>query len=173
MNITKSFVSGLRQYMRKAARHSGGMDSYNQHCWRGKRLHHHGGDVCHLFVLLWMDSWCHDLIVCKKWYKNNLKMRLTALLSDQPSVHHTSEVQSKMIFMGHQILSFHVPVVRSFFILWKMLLSSWNIPCDHLLIYTNITFQYSKISPCFVPWFILWYPNINFSCPKKSHRYVP
>jgi hypothetical protein len=29
----------------------------------------------------------------------------------------TSEVQSKMIFMGHQILSCHVPVGRSFFIL--------------------------------------------------------
>jgi hypothetical protein len=28
-----------------------------------------------------------------------------------------SEVQSKMIIMGHQILSCHVPVVRSFFIL--------------------------------------------------------
>ncbi len=36
----------------------------------------------------------------------------------------SSEVQSKMIFMGHQIPSCHVPVVRSFFILWKMLLSS-------------------------------------------------
>jgi hypothetical protein len=35
-----------------------------------------------------------------------------------------SEVQSKMIFMGHQISSCHVPVVRSLFILWKMLLSS-------------------------------------------------
>jgi hypothetical protein len=29
----------------------------------------------------------------------------------------TSEVQNKMIIMGHQILSCHVPVVRSFFIL--------------------------------------------------------
>ncbi len=28
-----------------------------------------------------------------------------------------SEVQSKMIIMGHQILSYHVLVVRSFFIL--------------------------------------------------------
>ncbi len=36
----------------------------------------------------------------------------------------TSEVQSKIIFMGHKISSCHVPVVRSFFILWKMLLSS-------------------------------------------------
>ncbi len=36
----------------------------------------------------------------------------------------TSEVQSKMIFMGHQISSCHVPVVRSFFIFWKTLLSS-------------------------------------------------
>jgi hypothetical protein len=29
----------------------------------------------------------------------------------------TSEVQSKMIIMGHQISSCHVPVVKSFFIL--------------------------------------------------------
>ncbi len=35
-----------------------------------------------------------------------------------------SEVQSKTIFMGHQISSCHVLVVMSFFILWKMLLSS-------------------------------------------------
>ncbi len=26
-----------------------------------------------LFVLLWMDLWRHDTIVCKKWYKNNPK----------------------------------------------------------------------------------------------------
>jgi hypothetical protein len=31
-----------------------------------------------------MDSWHHKLIVCKNWYKNNLKMRLTALFSDPP-----------------------------------------------------------------------------------------
>ncbi len=64
----------------------------------------------------------------------------------------TSEVQSKMIFMGHQILSCRVPVVRSFFIFWKTLLSSWNLPYDHLPIYTNITFQqYPKKWPHFVP----------------------
>jgi hypothetical protein len=63
--------------MRKAARHSGGKDSSNPHRWRGKHLHQHGGGVCWLFVLLWMDS---KLIVCKKLYKNNLEMRLTALL---------------------------------------------------------------------------------------------
>ncbi len=44
----------------------------------------------------------------------------------------SSEVQNEMIIMGHQILSCHVPVVRSFFILKKMLLSSWNLPYDHL-----------------------------------------
>jgi hypothetical protein len=44
----------------------------------------------------------------------------------------TSEVQSKMLIMGHQISSCHVPVVRSFFILQKMLLSSLNLPYDHL-----------------------------------------
>ncbi len=85
----------------------------------------------------------------------------------------TSEVQSKMIFMGHQILSCHVLVVRSFFIVWKMLLSSWNVPYDHLQICTNITIQYPKKWPGFVPYFILWCTNIDFSCPKKSHRNVP
>jgi hypothetical protein len=56
----------------------------------------------------------------------------------------TSEVQNKMIFMGHQMSSCHVPVVRSFFILWKMLLLSQNLPYDHLQICANITFQYPK-----------------------------
>ncbi len=70
--------------MHKAACHSDVVDSLNPRRWRGERLHHHGGGVCWLFVLLWMDSWCHELIVCKKWYKNNLKMRLTTLLFDPP-----------------------------------------------------------------------------------------
>jgi hypothetical protein len=55
-----------------------------------------------------------------------------------------SEVQSKMIFMGHQISSYHVPVFRSFFIFWKTLLPLQNLPYDHLQIYTNITFQYPQ-----------------------------
>ncbi len=59
--------------MRKAARHSDGMDSLNPHRWRDKRLHHHGGGVCWLFVLLWIELWHHELIVCKKWDKNNPK----------------------------------------------------------------------------------------------------
>jgi hypothetical protein len=37
---------------------------------------------------------------------------------------HTSEVYNKMIFMGHQVLSCHVPVVRSFFIYFKIISSS-------------------------------------------------
>ncbi len=84
LNSTKPFDSGLEKWMHKAARHSGSVVSSNPCHWRGKRLHHHGGGVCWLFVLLWMDSWRHKLIVCKKWYKNNLKMRLTALLFDPP-----------------------------------------------------------------------------------------
>jgi hypothetical protein len=51
-----------------------------------------------------------------------------------------SEVQSKKIFMGHQILSCHVPVVQSFFIFRKTLLLSQNLPYDHLPKYTIITF---------------------------------
>ncbi len=81
MNLTKPFNSRLGKWTIKAARPLGGVDSLNPCRWRGKRLHHHGGGVCWLFVLLWMDLWCHELNVCKKWYKNNLKMRLTALLS--------------------------------------------------------------------------------------------
>ncbi len=75
--------------MHKAARLLGSMESSNPCCWRGKRLHHHGGGVCWLFVLLWIDSWFQELIVCKKWYKNNLKMRLTRYFLIHVGVHHT------------------------------------------------------------------------------------
>jgi hypothetical protein len=48
-----------------------------------------------------------------------LKARLQPKVKMRPKamIRLASEVQSKMIFMGHQILSCHVPVVRSFFIL--------------------------------------------------------
>ncbi len=85
----------------------------------------------------------------------------------------SSEVQNKMIFMWHQILSCHVLVGRSFFILWKMLLSSQNLPYDHLLICSNITFQYPKKSDLVVsynssyydPYQILLSPKVTSSCP--------
>ncbi len=76
LNLTKPFDSSLKKWMRKAAHHSGGVVSSNPRRWRGEWLHHHGGGVCWLFVLLWMDSWRHETIVCKKWYKNNPKKRL-------------------------------------------------------------------------------------------------
>jgi hypothetical protein len=56
MNQTKYFNSGLGKNMRKAARPTGGMVSLNPRRWRVKQLHHHGGGVCWLFVLLWIDS---------------------------------------------------------------------------------------------------------------------
>ncbi len=74
MNLFKSFNGGLGQYMYKAPRPLGSMESSNPRRWRGKQLHHHGRDVRCVFVLLWMDS---ELNVCKKRYKSNLKMRLT------------------------------------------------------------------------------------------------
>jgi hypothetical protein len=83
--------------------------------------------------------------------------------------HPSSEVQNNMIFMGHQIPSCHGLVVRSLFILWKMLLSSQKLPYDHLLICTNITFQYPKIvlsygSSCYDP--------ISTSPVPKSHIFM-
>ncbi len=75
MKLFKSLDSSPGQYMCMAARPSGDMESSNPCRWRRKRLHHHAGNVCRVFVLLWMDS---ELNVCKKRYKNNLKMMLTA-----------------------------------------------------------------------------------------------
>ncbi len=71
--LPKPFDRGLGRNMSKAARHSDGVDSSNPCRWRGKQLHHHGGGVCWLFVLLWIDSWRHKPNKCKKWYKNNPK----------------------------------------------------------------------------------------------------
>jgi hypothetical protein len=56
MNQTKFFNSSLGKNMRKAARPLGGMVSSNPRRWRGEQLHHHGGGVCCLFVLFWIDS---------------------------------------------------------------------------------------------------------------------
>jgi hypothetical protein len=55
LNLTKPFNSSLRQYMRKAAHPSGGMDSLNPHCWRDKRLHHHGDGVCKVICAFCAD----------------------------------------------------------------------------------------------------------------------
>jgi hypothetical protein len=57
--MVKLCDDGLRQYMRKATCHSGGVDSLNQRRWRGKQLHHHGGDVCCVFVLCVWSLTCH------------------------------------------------------------------------------------------------------------------
>ncbi len=63
-----------------------------------------------------------------------------------------SEVQNKMIFMGHQISSCHVPVVGSFFTYFKIISSSWNCWYDHLPKYFNITLKL---------------PNMTFDKSKK------
>jgi hypothetical protein len=56
MNQTKSFNSSIGMNMRKAARPSGGgAVSLNPCHWRGERRHHHGGGVCWLFALLWIE----------------------------------------------------------------------------------------------------------------------
>ena len=56
LNLNKPIDRGLEKRMHKATYHLGGMVSSNPRRWRGERLHHNGGGVCWLFVLLWMDS---------------------------------------------------------------------------------------------------------------------
>jgi hypothetical protein len=51
-------------------------------------------------------------------------LRKDGILRKSESI--SSEVKNEMIIMGHQITSCHVPVVRSFFILKKMLLPSYK-----------------------------------------------
>jgi hypothetical protein len=85
------------------------------------------GSLCYLFknkgnlynghgfkMLAALSQHCHPDLIANAF---------TSLLSvnnvqgnDEPILQ-SSEVQSKMIFMGHQISSCRVPVVRSFFIL--------------------------------------------------------
>jgi hypothetical protein len=72
MYLTKPFDSGLGQYMPKAVHPSGGMDLLNPHRWRGKLLHHHGEDVCCVFVLCVSIS----RVVCKKVPEYNLKVQI-------------------------------------------------------------------------------------------------
>ncbi len=55
-----------------------------------------------------------DSVATTQTLRNNLQSLET----------YASEVQNEMIIIGHQILSCHVLVVRSFFILKKILLSS-------------------------------------------------
>ncbi len=105
--------------MHKAARHSDGVDSSNPCRWRGKRLHHHGGGVCWLFVLLWMDSWHHELIICKKWYKNNLKMRLMCYFLIHVGVHHTivwylhGKIQTVCIFWHTNVTACGINIYKN------------------------------------------------------------
>ncbi len=84
----------------------------------------------------------------------------------------SSEVQNKMILMGHQILSCHSPVVRSFVIFQKIILSSCNCWYDPLQMYTKFSLQLTK-TQYFVQKFDLSCPNIKFSCPKTFPHFIP
>jgi hypothetical protein len=68
---------------------------------------------CHLFPYCMTQT----TVVNKLSYGNWTTRLQASKRSIDTSKLTTSEVQSKMIFMGHQISSCHVPVVRSFFIL--------------------------------------------------------
>jgi hypothetical protein len=60
--------------MHKAARPPGGLDSLNPHRSRCTWLHHHGGDVCCVFVLCVAVS--SGLQICKNLPEHNLKVHI-------------------------------------------------------------------------------------------------
>jgi hypothetical protein len=60
--------------MRKATCPLGSVDSSNPCCRRGKQLHHHGGDVCCVFVLcVGVSSGCLTCRTCKKDQNTTLR----------------------------------------------------------------------------------------------------
>ncbi len=69
-----------------------------------------------------------------------------------------SEVAAKMILMGHPVSSCHVPEVRSCFILFHTLISSWKFCYVHLSLHV--------ITPCFVRFSHLY---ISTKRLKMSH----
>ena len=50
----------------------------NGSCWRDERLHHH---CCGVFYSLCVVAGfrCHKVIVCRFWYKNNLKDKVNSI----------------------------------------------------------------------------------------------
>jgi hypothetical protein len=64
-------------------------------------------------------------------------------LKDSPTKA-ASEVQNKMILIGHQMLYCHAPVVKSFFIFWKILISPEICCYVHFCMYVTIIFQVPK-----------------------------
>ncbi len=163
----RNYQPSLGKYMRKAPHHSDIVDSLNPCHWRGKRLHHHGGGVCWLFVLLWMDSWCHELIVCKKWYKNNLKVRLTGLLFDPPRVAPHHRFVTTMIITGYSLIKIIIIVginIVELFFIWPQL-PSWYLyglvmalVVPHCELYLELQ-TCDQYHPYILNSFHLWHPT--------------
>ncbi len=105
--------------MRRAAHPSGGMDSSNPCRWRGKRLHHHGGDVCCVFVLCVVVS----LVVCKKVPEHNLKVCILPYYKvsrcyflAHPRVHHVINPRES----GHSAAGHIIPPESGHTTPWEM-----------------------------------------------------
>jgi hypothetical protein len=120
MNLTKSFVGVLGRYICKAAHHLGSVDSSNPCHWRGKWLHHHGCDVCCVFVLCDADSSGCPYSYVKKYQDITLKytycltIRLRCYVLTHIGVHHTKCI---VIFNFYIVLYF-------FSIITKMLIKN-------------------------------------------------
>ena len=82
----------------------------------------------------------------------------------------TSEVTPKLIFMGHPISSCHAPVVSSFIMLFKTLVSSLSICYVHLVKHKLITLYCPKFSPNFVKWAICTVLILTCTVQKSSSK---
>ena len=113
------------------------LDSQSQQPWEQKGT---------LMSRHWMEPLSSRCATSSK----KLKPKILLVPSQQPHHCYSSEVEPKMIFMRHEISSCHAPVVSSFFIMFKTLVTSLSICYVHLVKLELITLYCPKISPDFV-----------------------
>jgi hypothetical protein len=96
-------------------------------------------------AVLWLRTMNYlPQFLCGTWQTLNLKREPYSIAPIQ-TIPLASEVPTKMILMGHPVSSCHIPVVRSCFIFFQTLISSWKLCYVHLCLHviTPYIFHFS------------------------------